>query len=510
MSELYIYNSYAREKQKFEPITPGYAGLYVCGPTVSGESHLGHARPYITFDVVQRYLKHLGYKVRYVRNITDAGHFEEEGREAQDKVSEKAKLEKLEPMEMVHKYTSLFHYGMRLFNNEEPSIEPTATGHIVEQINMIEDIMAKGYAYEVNGSVYFDVEKYAAKYAKPANEAAAKSENYYGGLSGRVLEDQLETTRELDGQEEKRNKADFALWKNAPPEHIMRWKSPWGEGFPGWHIECSAMATKYLGETFDIHGGGMDLQFPHHESEIAQSTIAHGHAPVRYWMHNNMITINGKKMGKSYNNVIKLSELFTGNHPLLAQAYHPMVVRFNILQTHYRSTLDFSNEALQASEKAFRRLWEAYEVLQKLEGNTGEATDQEIDGKVVAWSNECADFMNDDLNTAKVIANMFELAPIINGIKGGQLPATALSGDTYKLLRSTFKTYLEDILGMQPLQAQEGSGKMDQVLQLLIEIRKDAKKRKDFTTSDQIRNKLAEAGILLKDEKDGNVSYTIA
>lgn len=497
MGELHIYNSYTRQKEKFESITPGYAGLYVCGPTVSGESHLGHARPYITFDVVQRYLKHLGYKVRYVRNITDAGHFEEEGREAQDKVSEKAKLEKLEPMEMVHKYTSLFHHGMRLFNNDEPSIEPTATGHIVEQINMIEDIIAKGYAYEVNGSVYFDVSKYAADYP-------------YGKLSGRVLEDQLETTRELDGQEEKRNKADFALWKNAPPEHIMRWRSPWGEGFPGWHIECSAMATKYLGETFDIHGGGMDLQFPHHESEIAQSTIAHGHAPVRYWMHNNMITINGKKMGKSYNNVIKLSELFSGNHPLLAQPYHPMVIRFNILQTHYRSTLDFSNEALQASEKAFRRLWEAYEVLQKLEGNGGEAEDKEMETRVTGWCNECADFMNDDINTAKVIANLFELAPIINGIKGGQIHATALSAEAYSLLKTTFKTYLEDIMGMQPMQVQEGSGKMDQVLQLLIEIRKDAKKRKDFATSDQIRNKLAESGIMLKDEKDGSVSYTIS
>src|SRR5690606_30952801 len=329
MSELYIYNSYTRTKEKFVPITPGHVGLYVCGPTVSGESHLGHARPYVTFDVVNRYLRHLGYKVRYVRNITDAGHFEEEGREATDKVAEKAKLEKLEPMELVHKYTSLFHWAMRRFNTLEPSIEPTATGHIIEQIEMIEKIIEKGYAYEVNGSVYFDVKKYAADYP-------------YGKLSGRVLEDLLETTRLLDGQDEKRNKADFALWKKAAPEHIMRWRSPWGVGYPGWHIECSAMSSKYLGERFDIHGGGMDLQFPHHESEIAQSTIAHGCAPVNYWMHNNMITINGKKMGKSYNNVIKLTELFTGGHPELTQAYHPMVVRFNILQSHYRSTLDFS------------------------------------------------------------------------------------------------------------------------------------------------------------------------
>ncbi len=477
-------------------MTPGYAGLYVCGPTVSGESHLGHARPYITFDVVQRYLKHLGYKVRYVRNITDAGHFEEEGRDAIDKVGEKAKLEKLEPMEMVHKYTSMYHKGMAMFNNEEPAIEPTATGHVIEQISMIQTIIEKGYAYEVNGSVYFDVKKYAENYP-------------YGKLSGRVLEDQLETTRELDGQDEKRNKVDFALWKAAPPEHIQRWISPWGEGFPGWHIECSAMASKYLGETFDIHGGGMDLMFPHHESEIAQSTIVHGHPPVRYWMHNNMITINGKKMGKSYNNVIKLSELFSGNHPLLAQAYHPMVIRFNILQTHYRSTLDFSNEALQASERAFRRLWEAYELLQKLAhaGNT-EAHDKELDSKVATWLSECADFMNDDLNTAKVIANLFEIAPVINGMKGGQVSLSALSAETFELLKVTFKTYLEDILGMQPLLAQSND-KLDSVLSLLIDIRADAKKRKDFATSDQIRNKLAEAGVTLKDEKDGTVSYTI-
>jgi len=496
MAELHFYNSYTRQKEKFVSITPGYAGLYVCGPTVSGESHMGHARPYITFDVVQRYLKHLGYKVRYVRNITDAGHFEEEGREAIDKVGEKAKLEKMEPMEMVHKYTSLFHQGMRLFNCEEPAIEPTATGHIIEQISMIETIIKKGYAYEVNGSVYFDVKKYAENYP-------------YGKLSGRILDDLLETTRELDGQEEKRNKVDFALWKSAPPEHIQRWISPWGEGFPGWHIECSAMSSKYLGETFDIHGGGMDLLFPHHESEIAQSTIAHGHPPVNYWMHNNMITINGKKMGKSYNNVIKLSELFSGNHPILEQPYHPMVVRFYILQTHYRSTLDFSNESLQASEKALRRLWEAYELLQKLNhpGNA-DAGNKTLDQQAITWCNECEDFMCDDFNTAKVIANLFEIAPVINGLKGGQVNADALSAGTISLLKQTFKTFLEDILGLQPLQAVQ-SNNFDKVMSLLIEIRTDAKKRKDFATSDQIRNKLAESGVLLKDEKDGTVSYTI-
>ncbi len=495
MSDLYLYNSYTRQKEKFESITPGHAGMYVCGPTVSGESHLGHARPYITFDVVYRYLQHLGYKVRYVRNITDAGHFEEEGREAEDKVATKAVLEKLEPMELVHKYTSLYHWGMRQFNCMEPSIEPTATGHIIEQITMIQDIIAKGYAYAVNGSVYFDVKKYAETYP-------------YGKLSGRILEDQLETTRELDGQDEKRNKVDFALWKSAPPEHIMRWPSPWGEGFPGWHIECSAMSSKYLGTTFDIHGGGMDLQFPHHECEIAQSTIAHNHAPVRYWMHNNMITINGKKMGKSYNNVIKLTELFSGNHPILEQAYHPMVVRFYILQTHYRSTLDFSNEALQAAEKGLKRLWEAHEAAQKLTGVTDTAGDAEMDAKVVALCNECAEFMNDDFNTAKVMANLFELAPLVNGIKGGQIKANALSSATIALMQETFRLYMTDILGLQGI-TENATGHLDGAMQVLINIRKEARLKKDWATSDKIRNELAVMGILIKDEKDGSMSYTI-
>ena len=496
MSSLHLYNSYNRQKEEFKPITPGHVGLYVCGPTVSGESHLGHARPYITFDVVNRYLLHLGYKVRYVRNLTDAGHFEEEGREAEDKVAKKAILEMLEPMELVHKYTELFHWGMRKFNNLSPSIEPTATGHIIEQINMIEDIIAKGYAYVVDGSVYFDVKKYAAGYP-------------YLKLSGRILEDLLETTRELEGQNEKRDKADFALWKKAPEAHIMHWKSPWGEGFPGWHIECSAMSSKYLGKQFDIHGGGMDLQFPHHESEIAQSTIAHGCAPVNYWMHNNMITIDGRKMGKSYNNVIKLTELLSGDHPLLEQAYHPMVIRFYILQTHYRSTLDFSNEALLASEKALKRLWEAYEVLKKLETPSNEqAGDADLDKKVQDFCNACEDDMNDDFNTAKVLANLFEMAPIINGIKGGQVKSNALSATTFHLIQTTFKTYLEDILGLQPLQ-QNNDSKLDDVLQLVIEMRKEAKLRKDYSASDKIRDMLAASGILLKDEKGGEMSYTI-
>jgi cysteinyl-tRNA synthetase len=497
MSQLSLYNSLTREKEVFKPITPGHVGLYVCGPTVSGESHLGHARPYITFDVVNRYLQFLNYKVRYVRNITDAGHFEEEGRDATDKVNDKAKLEQLEPMELVHKYTNLFHWGMRAFNTLEPSIEPTATGHIIEQISMIKKIIEKGYAYEVNGSVYFDVKKYAANYP-------------YGKLSGRILDDLLETTRALDGQDEKRNKVDFALWKAAPTEHIMRWESPWGEGFPGWHIECSAMASKYLGVQFDIHGGGMDLQFPHHESEIAQSTIAHDHAPVNYWMHNNMITINGKKMGKSYNNVIKLTELFSGSHPILEQAYHPMVVRFYILQTHYRSTLDFSNEALQASEKALKRLWEAYEVLKQLSYTASkEVINDSLNQELTAICNACEEYMNDDFNTAKVIAALFDLTSTINSFKANLISIGSITEDCFNLLQATFKNYLETILGLQSIQASSQNGAMDKVLQVLITLRKEAKQRKDFAVSDQIRNQLMEAGVILKDEKDGTVSYTI-
>src|SRR5215216_5151107 len=388
---LKVYNSYVRDKEEFVSLTPGHVGMYVCGPTVSGESHLGHARPYITFDVVYRYLMHLGYKVRYVRNITDAGHFEEEGREAEDKISKKAVIEKLEPMELVQKYTNLYHWAMAQFNTIPPTIEPTATGHIVEQIGMIEEIIKAGYAYVSNGSVYFDVKKYAEHFE-------------YGKLSGRVIDDLLETTRNLEGQDEKLNKTDFALWKAAPPEHIMRWKSPWGEGFPGWHIECSAMSTKYLGAQFDIHGGGMDLQFPHHESEIAQSTICNHTMPVRYWIHNNMITINGRKMGKSYNNVITLTQLFSGNHPLLEKAYSPMTIRFFILQTHYRSTLDFSNEALQAAEKGLKRLMEAHEWLKGLQvhGFTGSEVDESLNSKVSRYLNELDEFMDDDFSTAKV------------------------------------------------------------------------------------------------------------
>jgi cysteinyl-tRNA synthetase len=498
MSQLKVHNSYTRQKEVFTPITPGHVGMYVCGPTVSGESHLGHARPFITFDFIYRYLIHLGYKVRYVRNITDAGHFEEEGREAEDKIAEKAKLEKLEPMELVQKYTNLFHWAMHEFNNLDPSIEPTATGHIVEQIGMIETIIREGYAYEVNGSVYFDVKKYAAHYP-------------YGKLSGRVLDDLLETTRDLDGQDEKRNRQDFALWKAAPPEHIMRWQSPWSDGFPGWHIECSAMSTKYLGEQFDIHGGGMDLQFPHHESEIAQSTICNKHIPARYWLHNNMITLNGRKMGKSYGNQIKLTELFTGTHPVLTQAYTPMTIRFFILQTHYRSTLDFSNDALQAAEKGLKRLWEAYELLKKqtVVGDSSTAADPVLDAHVRKLLFELDEFMNDDFNTAKVLANIFELVPVINSLKGGQINRDAISPDTLLLMKRYFTDYLENILGLKGESAGDDH-KLTGVMELLIDIRKDARSRKDYATSDKIRKQLLELGIVLKDEKDGGVSFTFA
>lgn len=502
MSTLQFYNSLTRQKEAFASLLPGKVGMYVCGPTVSGESHLGHARPFITFDIVYRYLKHLGYQVRYVRNITDAGHFEEEGRESEDKISKKAVLEKMEPMELVQKYTNLFHWAMRAFNNLEPSIEPTATGHIVEQIVMIEKIIQDGYAYVVNGSVYFDVEKYHKDFGAKGMQ--------YGILSGRVLDDQLETTRALESQDEKRNKIDFALWKNAAPEHIMRWQSPWGIGFPGWHIECSAMSTKYLGEEFDIHGGGMDLQFPHHECEIAQSAVCNHKIPARFWLHNNMITINGKKMGKSYNNVIKLSELFSGTHEILTQGYSPMTVRFFILQTHYRSTLDFSNEALQAAEKGLKRIWEAFTYLRKMDLSTYNhaASDNDLESGVLKLLNGLSDDMNDDLNTAKVMAGLFEMVPIINSIKDGKIHTTVLSSNTLLLMQQQFNLYLVDIFGLTD-ESKQDDDKLTAVLQLIGEIRKDARSRKDFATSDKIRNQLLAAGIQLKDEKDGGMSWEL-
>ena len=494
MSELRITNSLTREKELFKPINPPYVGMYVCGPTVSGESHLGHVRTAVTFDIVFRYLKYLGYHVRYVRNITDAGHFEEEGREAVDKVATKAQLEKLEPMELVTKYTNMYHDAMDKLNVLRPSIEPTATGHIIEQINMIEELIAKGFAYVVNGSVYFDVIKYAKGHD-------------YGRLSGRKIDEMIAGSRELEGQGEKHNAADFALWKNAPPEHIMRWISPWGEGFPGWHIECSAMATKYLGTPFDIHGGGMDLLFPHHESEIAQTTIATGKAPAKYWMHCNMLTINGQKMSKSLNNTITLSQLFSGTHPLLAQAYSPMVIRFFILQTHYRSTVDFSNEALQAAEKGLLRLMNALATVKKLLYTGSENVVEKEEKEVNALIESLHDYMNDDLNTAQTLAALFELAGKINSYVNERLPLNSISEKTFTSLQKAFSLFVEDILGLKEDNAADSGAEMDGLMQIMIQLRKEAKERKDFATGDRIRNELLKLKVRLKDNKDGTTGW---
>ena len=401
MAKLVLFNTLSRKKEEFKPLNPPHVGLYVCGPTVYGDAHLGHARPAITYDVLFRYLKHIDYKVRYVRNITDVGHLENDADEGEDKIAKKARLEELEPMEVVQHYTDSYHSNMRMLNVKSPSIEPRASGHIIEQQDMIRKILDGGYAYESNGSIYFDVEKYNEKY-------------HYGRLSGRKLEDLLSDTRELEGQSEKRNPFDFALWKKASPEHIMRWPSEWSEGFPGWHLECSAMSSRYLGEEFDIHGGGMDLLFPHHECEIAQSTIAHGHPSVRHWMHNNLITINGQKMGKSLGNFITLDELFSGNHDMLEQSYSPMTIRFFMLQAHYRSTLDFSNEALQAAEKGLEKLGTAMESLMNLAAADKSTLD------IKSYSESLYDAMNDDMNTPILIGRLFEGVKWINLMKEGK------------------------------------------------------------------------------------------
>lgn len=491
---LKIYNTLTREKEIFEPITPEYVGMYVCGPTVYSDVHLGNCRTFISFDIIYRYLKYLGYKVRYVRNITDAGHLEGDRDEGDDKFAKKARLEQVEPMEIVQKYTVGFHQVMDLFNNMPPSIEPTATGHILEQIEMTKQIIANGYAYEVNGTIYFDVEKY-------------NKEKPYGILTNRKLEDLLEGTRDLDGQDEKRGRLDFALWIKAKPEHLMQWPSPWGMGFPGWHIECSAMSEKYLGKQFDIHGGGMDLAATHHTNEIAQSEACYHTSPAKYWMHTNMLTVNGTRMSKSLGNGFLPGELFTGDHPLLEKAYSPMTVRFFMLQTHYRSTLDFSNEALQASEKGLKRLWDAYELLQNFDTTNSTAADNELETKVTKLIQGFDESMNDDFNTAKVVANMFELVPVINSIKDGIININALSGSTIQLLKEKFKSYLEDVFGLK-VESVTSDGKLPGVIQLLIDIRKEAKAKKDFATSDKIRNQLLELNIQLKDEKNGEVSWT--
>ncbi len=493
---LKIYNTLTREKELFEPITPGYVGMYVCGPTVYSDVHLGNCRTFISFDIIYRYLVYLGYKVRYVRNITDAGHLEGDRDEGDDKFSKIARRQQVEPMEIVQKYTLGFRHVMQLLNNLPPSIEPTATGHIAEQIQMAQQLLANGYAYEVNGTIYFDVEKYS-------------KEKNYGILTNRKLEDLLEGTRDLDGQDEKHGRLDFALWIKAKPEHLMQWPSPWGMGFPGWHIECSAMSKKYLGKQFDIHGGGMDLAATHHTNEIAQSEACYHTSPARYWMHTNMLTVNGTRMSKSLGNGFLPEELFTGNHPLLEKAYSPMTVRFFMLQTHYRSTLDFSNEALQASEKGLKRLWEAYEVLQQMAVVDGQlAADSELDEKVLKLVNNFEESMNDDFNTAKVLANIFELVPVINSIKDGLIKADAVAASTLVLLQQKFKAYLEDVFGLHSVSAND-NGALSGVMELLIEIRKEAKTKKDFATSDKIRNQLTALGINLKDEKDGSMSWGI-
>ena len=480
-NSLFIYNTLTHRKELFKPLHAPHVGLYVCGPTVYGDGHLGHARPAITFDVLYRYLTHLGYKVRYVRNITDVGHLEHDADEGEDKIAKKARLEKLEPMEVVQHYTLRYHKAMERLNVLPPSIEPHASGHIIEQIAFVQKILDAGYAYVSEGSVYFDVEKY-------------NRDHHYGKLSGRNIDELLETTRELDGQTEKRRSIDFALWKKAAPEHIMHWPSPWSEGFPGWHMECSAMGTKYLGEEFDIHGGGMDLMFPHHECEIAQSVAALGHETVHYWMHNNMITINGQKMGKSLGNFITLDEFFSGSHPLLTQAYSPMTIRFFILQAHYRSTVDFSNEALQASEKGLARLMEAYERLQKIVP----AAQSTID--VNGLRDRCEEAMCDDLNTPIVISHLFDACKAINTIADGK--ATIAAADLEEL-KATFKLFVEDILGLQTADNSADNTAYKKAVDLLLEIRRQAKQNKDWATSDKIRNELTAIGFTIKDTKDG-------
>ena len=480
---FYLYNTLSRKKEQFIPVAAPHVGMYVCGPTVYGDAHLGHARPAITFDILYRYLTHLGYKVRYVRNITDVGHLEADADDGEDKVAKKARLEQLEPMEVVQFYLTRYRHAMEALNVLPPSIEPMASGHIIEQIRLVEEILKAGYAYKSKGSVYFDVEKF-------------NREKGYGKLSGRNIEDMLSNTRTLDGQDEKRNPLDFALWKCAKPEHLMHWPSPWSEGFPGWHCECTAMGRKYLGDLFDIHGGGMDLVFPHHECEIAQAEAAMGHELVRYWIHNNMITIEGKKMGKSYGNFITLDEFFAGSHPKLTEAYSPMTIRFFILGAHYRGTVDFSNEALQAARKGLMRLLDANALLDKL---TPGATST-FDPKEIEKSAQEA--MNDDLNTPIVIATLFEAATKINRLRNGE---ESLTQDDLAELKRVFRLYLFDILGMQDERESTSSGAeaYKGAMDLLMEIRKTAKDNKDWTTSDKIRDRLAELGFIVKDTKQG-------
>lgn len=480
-NRLHIQNTLTRKKEAFIPLHSPFVGMYVCGPTVYGEPHLGHARPAIVFDIIFRYLKFLGYNVRYVRNITDVGHLENDADEGEDKIAKKARLEQLEPMEVAQHYLDMYHVAMDALNVLRPSIEARASGHIMEQIDLVQKILDEGYAYESNGSVYFDVIKYDKNF-------------HYGILSGRKIEEMKSATRDLDGQEEKRNPADFALWKKASPEHIMRWKSPWSIGFPGWHLECTAMSTKYLGTSFDIHGGGMDLMFPHHESEICQNRIANGTDTVKYWIHNNMITINGKKMGKSLNNFITLNQFFKGSHEALQQAYSPMTIRFFILQAHYGGTVDFSNESLIAAEKGMNKLFAAYDLIPKLKASNSSSED------IDALFQNCFNAMDDDFNTPIVIANLFEASRIINSVNDGKSQLTQNDIDRIKQL---FETFLFEILGMKYEQSISSNGLDEQLMNIIIDLRTKAKQNKDYATSDTIRDMLSSIGIVLKDTKDG-------
>ncbi len=488
MQDLVIYNTLHRKKELFQPIAAPNVGMYVCGPTVYGDPHLGHARPAITFDILFRYLKHIGYKVRYVRNITDVGHLEHDADEGDDKIEKKARLEQLEPMEIAQYYTNRYHDAMRALNVLPPSIEPHATGHIIEQEELVKEILANGYAYESNGSIYFDVEKY-------------DKDHHYGILSGRNLSDMINNSRELAGVGEKHNQVDFALWKRAMPEHIMRWPSPWSNGFPGWHCECTAMGRKYLGDHFDIHGGGMDLIFPHHECEIAQAVASQGDQMVKYWMHNNMITINGQKMGKSLGNFITLEQFFTGKHDTLSQAYSPMTIRFFILSAHYRGTVDFSNEALQAAEKGYERLMNGIEDLARIQPSA--ASDENTKTFVAGLSQKCYDAMNDDLMTPAVISNLFEACHLVNTIVDHK---AQISADDLQELTDTMKLFAFDILGLQDERGANNDAREEaygKVVDMVLDLRAKAKAEKNWAVSDQIRDSLAAAGFQVKDTKDG-------
>lgn len=476
-------------------MSEGFVGMYVCGPTVYNFVHLGNVRTFLTFDVVSRYFRFLGYKVRYVRNITDVGHLENDADDGEDKIAKRARLEKLEPMEVVKHYTDNFHEVLKQFNCLPPDIEPTATGHILEQIEITKKLLESGMAYEVNGSVYFNVRKY-------------NSSRHYGILSGRNIEELMESGRDLDAQDEKHEKIDFALWKKASPSHIMRWNSPWGEGFPGWHIECTVMSTKYLGESFDIHGGGMDLKFPHHECEIAQATAANSKEPVRYWMHSNMLTVNGQKMSKSLGNSFLPSELFTGNHSLLTKAYSPMTVRFFMLQSHYSSTLDFSNEALQAAEKGYRRLDNALNTLEKLTQTSSININESVDAELRRLSEACYLNMSDDFNTAKTLAVLFEMSSRINDMQSGALPVGSISAGVFNGFKNTYAGMMRDVLGFKD-EASGDTGLLEGVINVLIELRKKAKVDRNYPLSDKIRDDLKAAGVILKDGKDGSMTFEI-